>query len=381
MKPATTAARQPSIDILRAVAIVLMVIVHFAENLSGTYGSDGGTFLGAYRYWWLPTGFAAPLFTFLSGVSYRLWADARERRGRDDEATSKATVRRGLFLILLGLAFNVLVWLPEDIFNWDILTLIGTSLIVLDLVRRLPSVVPLLACGVILALAPVLRLIAGYADFWSNGYFDYELTLGDVVLGYLATGYFPLFPWILFPLTGFLAAPLIFTAADGSRRTRPALIGAALVLASAATVLVRPLLPAGLVTTPKAWMMFPASTSYVLGTLGGAILAATFLHRTVDLRMTGRADDRHPRLLDWAGALSRHSLSIYLLHHVVHIWPLWLAGLATTGEPTALWQNVVPASVAVGLAFVFLAAATAVFLRIDRSNALTPESILRWLCD
>ena len=61
MKPGSTAARQPSIDVLRAVAIVLMVTVHFVENLSGAYGADGGPLLGAYRYWWLPTGFAAPL--------------------------------------------------------------------------------------------------------------------------------------------------------------------------------------------------------------------------------------------------------------------------------------------------------------------------------
>lgn len=55
--------RLVSIDILRSLAIITMVIIHFVENLSSFYGADGST-LGRV---WLPTGFAAPLFTFLSG--------------------------------------------------------------------------------------------------------------------------------------------------------------------------------------------------------------------------------------------------------------------------------------------------------------------------
>ena len=61
---------------------MLMTLVHFVENLAGSYGADGGPFIGANRYWWVPTGFAAPLFTFLSGLSYRLWADGRRARAR-----------------------------------------------------------------------------------------------------------------------------------------------------------------------------------------------------------------------------------------------------------------------------------------------------------
>ena len=111
------ATRLVSIDVLRTTAIVLMTLVHFVENLAGSYDIESGPFIGANRYWWMPTGFAAPLFTFLSGVSYRLWADAQAARGRDTDEISKITVRRGLFLILFGFAFNVLVWMPEDVFN------------------------------------------------------------------------------------------------------------------------------------------------------------------------------------------------------------------------------------------------------------------------
>jgi len=126
-------ARRPSIDMLRSVAICLMIVVHFVENLAATHDAWS---LALNR--WMPAGAAAPLFTFLAGVNYRLWCTQRIARGTPPEALSKATIRRGLFLIGTGFAFNVLVWLPADTFNWDVLTFVGLALISLDVVRRMP---------------------------------------------------------------------------------------------------------------------------------------------------------------------------------------------------------------------------------------------------
>jgi hypothetical protein len=39
-------------------------------------------------------------------------------------------------------------------------------------------------------------------------------------------------------------------------------------------------------------------------------------------------------LLVFTQTFSQHSLSIYLLHHAVHIWPMWVCGAATGHEPT-----------------------------------------------
>lgn len=202
--------RLASVDVLRAIAIVLMTVVHFVENLAGSWDVVDGIFLGASRYWWLPTGFAAPMFTFLSGASYRLWADAQRARGRTDAELTKITLRRGLFLILLGFAFNVLVWMPEDVFNWDILALIGIATLALDVARRVPAAVPLTACGLLVALAPPLRVLADYHTAWCSGFFEYDFVLGDEVRGCLVNGYFSVFPWLALPLAGFVAAPLLY---------------------------------------------------------------------------------------------------------------------------------------------------------------------------
>jgi uncharacterized membrane protein len=349
MSSRRAATRLVSIDVLRTTAIALMTVVHFVENLAGSYDIESGPFIGANRYWWMPTGFAAPLFTFLSGVSYRLWADAQASRGRDDEEISKISVRRGLFLILFGLLFNVLVWMPEDIFNWDILTLIGTAMLALDIARRTPPAVTIVACGLLIALAPTLRAVADYREFWAAGFYDYDFTLGDVLLGYLATGYFPVFPWLAIPLAGFLAAPLIYGRGqgrdEGRSRTTAVTVGMLLAATAVATMAARPLVPARLITHDRLWAMFPPTTAYVLGTIGGAILLATLLHRTLDARSGSPGP-----LLRIAGAMSRHSLSLYILHHVAHVWPLWLAGFVIAGDPDALWQVATPATTAIAWA-------------------------------
>jgi len=376
MSAAGATPRQVSIDLLRSLAIVLMTLVHFVENLAGSWEVVDGAFIGANRYWWMPTGFAAPLFTFLSGVSYRLWADAQRKRGRGDEQITKVTVRRGLFLILFGFAFNVLVWLPEDVFNWDILTLIGTGMLALAAARTAPPGAVVVACGLLIGLAPVLRAVADYRAFWAAGYFDYEFTLADVTLGYLATGYFPVFPWLALPLAGYLAAPLVY-GRDSDHSPRAASLVAALLLVAAAVVMaLRPFVPTRLITHEQLWAMFPATMGYVLGTIGGAIGLCSLLHRSLDAYVS----DRRP-LVRIAGAMSRHSLTLYVLHHVAHVWPLWLAGFVTTGQPDALWQVATPVPTAIAWAVAFLLLGAWLADRMDRPGVPSAESLLRWLCE
>ncbi|MFM8414117.1 MAG: heparan-alpha-glucosaminide N-acetyltransferase domain-containing protein [Planctomycetota bacterium] len=364
--------RQRSIDFLRGVAIALMVLVHFAENLSGWYGGAGGPFVGVHRTWWLPTGFAAPIFTFLSGLSYRLWADLQRERGRSDDWIAKSSVRRGLFLIGLGFAFNVLIWLPEDVFNWDILTLIGGGLLVLAAARWVPDPAIAFSAAVVVAVAPALRVAADYMAFWTGGFFDYEFTLADVTLGWLVTGYFPVFPWLAFPLAGYALGPSMLAG------SRTAFLAAGGLVAAALGLMVSwPVLPP-VVTgdAVRVWSMFPPSTAYVLGTLGTVMLALAMAHRLLDEHA-----DRGRLLMDWLAPLSRHALSIYLLHHAVHVWPLWAAGLASEGKVSSLWQVAMPVGWAVALAGGFLVAAAVLFRWVDRQGLPSPESLMRWLCD
>jgi len=378
-----------SIDILRTVAIGMMVLVHFAENLSAGYGQPTLETTIANRPWWLPVGLAAPLFALLSGISYRAWLTVNQKHGVSDTEISKRTVRRGLFLMGLGFLFNVFVWLPEDTFNWDILTFIGSALILLNLVRRMPAEIPPLLIVMIMVMSPVLRNVADYAAYWSQPFFDYDFTLSDVLLGYLVVGYFPLLPWLIFPLTGFVVAPLVLPRRPTNHQSSPSLpyptgnfVWAGVVLMILA-VLLRWAPAAASLGSELQWTMFPASTRYLLGTLAGTLASVAILHRLVDLQpdcSTGNHKEKTgPAHI--CRVLSRHSLSLYLLHHVVHIWPLWIYGFATTGEPTSHWQTLLPLPVAIALACLFCLLCVPLFLAAEHHKWPTVESLMRWVAD
>jgi uncharacterized membrane protein YeiB len=122
--------------------------------------------------------------------------------------------------------------------------------------------------------------------------------------------------------------------------------------------------------------MFPPSLAYVCGTLGGVIAAGVVAHATVD-----RSPGRWTWLIGWATPLSRHALSIYLLHHFVHVWPLWAYGAAIGDDMTAPWQVAMPPWASLALALVFMAAASVLFHWVDRRRIGSIEAAMRWLCD
>jgi biotin transporter BioY len=122
--------------------------------------------------------------------------------------------------------------------------------------------------------------------------------------------------------------------------------------------------------------MFPPTTGYVLGTIGGAILLGSLLHRTLDTRTVAPGP-----VLRIAAAMSRHSLTLYILHHVAHVWPLWLVGFVATSDPDAYWQVAMPASAAIAFAVAFLLIVASLTEWMDRPGVPSAESLLRWLCE
>ena len=374
--------RHTSIDILRSMAIAVMVVVHFGENLSG----------------WTPpfAGLGAPVFAYLSGVSWVLWWRGRLARGATDEEISRTTIRRGLFVFGVGVLFNVVVWMPEDVFNWDVLTFVGSGLLVLEVARRMPRPVVALMMVMVLIAAPLFREMADYPAYWNDDSFDPGFALSDVLIGYLATGYFPIFPWLAFTLLGYLSAGIVAgpvqereeRAADprGRRGEAGNAIGSGRWLAVGIGLLVGSAVLDGAAGVAGGtaerllggWTMFPAATPWTLRSLGMCLVLLVAAHWLAD---GPGFRSRHPRFSGLVELFSRYSLTIYVVHHVVHLWPVWIMDLASGRDVMDSWRSAMPTGWAIGLSVAYLILTWLVLRRVGPSRRYGLESLMRWLCD
>ena len=83
--------RHDSIDVLRAAAILLMVQIHFTQNLATDLAAGGLLSYGSRALGMIP----APLFTFLAGMSLRLSLSRDPGGGQAGEEFALRHLRRG----------------------------------------------------------------------------------------------------------------------------------------------------------------------------------------------------------------------------------------------------------------------------------------------
>ena len=364
-----------SIDILRATAILLMIQVHFVGNLSPREPSSQGlydlsTILGA---------FAAPIFTFLVGLSLWLWLNKQKSVGAEDSALRRFIIKRGILIFLFGLIFAVIIWTPAEIFNWDILALIGISTMIVYALRRVPAKYLIALSVLILLIAPPLRELTDYGSHWIYDEYAYDFTLSEVLLGVTLQGYFPLLPWLVFPIIGFcLGRDILQREQTNPKAARniPTL-GLILIVIAAVSALISQYFPIGSSWYLSPYSFYPASTTFVISKIGFILLAFWFLRWRFDLRESSK-----PAGGEFIRLYSKFSLTTYAVHHAVHVWPIYL--LAALNHPDDIWyyyQDAVSTPVALGLSFVF-SVVFYFFLRfLDSRKQLSLEGMLRRLSE
>ena len=368
--------RYASLDILRGLAILLMVPVHFSDNLSPRIAStawlfDAVTYLGS-----LP----APLFTFVSGLSFSLWARKLKAEGRTERSITFVALKRGAFLFALGIAFNFCIWLPEETLNWDILTLLASAYFFLAFARYIPPMALGLIAGVIPLLAPAFRTVGDYTEYWDEGVFSYDYNFRDSIFGFISNGYFPLVPWLIFPIVGFIVGEIAFAP-----RRNPKLLLSLIALGLGSLLLALALMIWGnkLPDTfgdnyGTGFSEFPASTEFLFIMLGICFLAFAVLHRIYDLRTPAVAPGFIRRIF---GRFGEFSLTIYLIHHAVHLWPLWIYGAAMgQTDVTHYWQQALSTPLALLLAGLFLIVCDLGLRLLQRRKKWSIEWCMRRIC-
>ena len=298
--------RRYGLDALRGLAVFLMIEQHVGIWL--WRGPDAGRSLADYP---LLVGFnalgggAAPLFVCLAGVGSALFA-ATARPNRD-----RTLVRRGLMLMLFGLALNLATpsWFSWG--SWFVLHMMGFAMATAPIWRRMSSRSLLASCGLVFVGTVMAQHWLETPTLLHNHRMrDLSLPGGTFRLA-LAEGQFPILPWLSFYLAGFVAGRWILADRPG----RIATMGLAFVALGGLGNLLYKLIGPSL--SPEAQKLFfrafglqlgffPASIAIVGLLLGGALLLVAGMTRLERTRPLGPAN---PLV-----TMGRASLTLLLLH-------------------------------------------------------------------
>ncbi len=209
----TTGTRRTYLDVLRGVAVLVMIEAHVID--SWTRAADRQSH--AFRQSLVLGGFGAPLFLFLAGIAVAMSAGSKARRSGDAHAAMRAVQTRGLQIFLLAFVFRFQSLVLSHGKAWtmlkvDILNVMGLSIVGAAAIwgaARTPRgrlVAFAVATAAFVWLAAPIRAVGALA------------VLPDWLVGYLrpvpGLTNFTLIPWTGFVLAGAFAGVLL----DGARQ-------------------------------------------------------------------------------------------------------------------------------------------------------------------
>lgn len=334
-----------SIDLFRGFFLCVMVFDHFLLY----YGNEEA--MDNWFYCLINDGIAgwgAGAFLMMMGASQALSAN---RQNTDNFTLFKKALVRGTYLFAVGLLMLLLSFGPSDIWRWDILTLIGTSTVLLFFCRFLSTRIILAAVALIVILTPVLRSLPMMDFYWEmifqetpvlrdilpGLYWDptaepeFHWQLGHIVKGFFFWGEFAIFPWLIFSLLGFVVGRRI--VAGKFKSDVPKVVAAGLVLFSlgfSGAILARskpPVSAVGDFISPLCF--YPDSFTMILYQIGINVVVFTLLFHYFDVL---KKDSYKPGIIaHFFKRTSNFSLTYYFLHYMLVGWPLLMV-YAVTGE-------------------------------------------------
>src|SRR6266550_2137403 len=101
MTDATRPGRRTYLDVLRGVAVLVMIEAHVIDSWTRAADRQSRGFGESL----ILGGFGAPLFLFLAGVAVAISAGSKARRSGDRRAAARAVQKRGLQILLLAFVF------------------------------------------------------------------------------------------------------------------------------------------------------------------------------------------------------------------------------------------------------------------------------------
>jgi len=207
----TAMPRIAPIDIARGLAVIAMIFSHAADAFLADRWKSGSIWEGLSIFF----GFIAPAFLFLSGLVLALAIERRDEPGTEPRRSLSSRMIR---LVLLGYWLQIPAWsltrlLRQDdpgvmtrLFDVNILQIIGVSGLIVLLAVRLSG--SLAGTGRLLGLLAVTIVIATPL-VWALSPGDHLPFPFRSWLVPQPWSTFPLFPFVVYPLAGFLLSTRI----------------------------------------------------------------------------------------------------------------------------------------------------------------------------
>ena len=205
------AGRRTYLDLLRGVAVLIMIEAHVIDSWSRAADRHSRAFGESL----ILGGFGAPLFLFLAGIAVAMSAGSKARKLGDSEAAARAVQKRGLEIFLLAFVFRfqslVLSHAPVwTMLKVDILNIMGPCIVAAAVLwgtvrsDRARATLFFVATLAIVLLTPVVRNFPGLASLpdWLEGYLRPIPALTN----------FTLFPWAAFVMAGGFAGVVLDVA-------------------------------------------------------------------------------------------------------------------------------------------------------------------------
>lgn len=323
LQPAS--ARLQSIDALRGLVIVLMLLDHVRETFflhmqvgdpMVVTATEPSLFFSR-----LLAHVCAPVFVFLTGLSACLYA---AKHAHAQQAASAFLFKRGLFLIVLEFTLVNFAWtfsFPPTVIYMQVIWAIGLSMVALSVLLWLPR--PVLMVLALLVIAGHNLLDGLHVDGthwmhvpWAVLHDRGWLQVGDGLR--MRTSY-PVLPWLGVIALGYACGPWFTAGVASARRQKALLLGGAALLVG--FVMLRALNGYG----DKPWVVgdtallstmgfvnitkYPPSLLFIMLTLGLGLLLLWALERTQD-----KHHGRLPASLAWLCVFGAVPMFFYLLH-------------------------------------------------------------------
>ena len=223
------------IDWMRGLACVLMFQTHCYDSWLSPEARKSAVLVWSKLGGTLP----APLFLFLSGISFALVTERLRDKGTSAGEIAKTTIRRGAEIFALGLLFRVQEyalgyrWVPwTDLLRVDILNILGLSMMFMGVLCWLSAarshansaalsqtVTTSRTRGIFAALLAATLVAMATPLLWTThrpSYLPWPLESyinGVHIFGNPQPWLFPIFPWSAFAFVGLAVGFFLFTNA------------------------------------------------------------------------------------------------------------------------------------------------------------------------